>query len=68
MAQGIVDCHRRLDACGGAAAAISRRCREFVENRYSWDRNVAALESILLGVRQPMPGLRGVWRAGEVGR
>jgi glycosyltransferase involved in cell wall biosynthesis len=68
LAQGIIDCHRRLDARAGQAARISRYCREFVENHYSWDRNVAALESILLGARQPMPGLRGVLRAGEVGR
>ena len=68
LAQGIIDCHRRLDARPGQAARISRYCREFVENHYSWDRNVAALESILLGARQPMPGPRGVLRAGEVGR
>ncbi len=68
MAQGIVDCHRRLDACGGAAAAISRRCRELVEKHYSWGRNIAALESILMGVRRPSPEPRVVLRAGEARR
>lgn len=68
MTRGIIDCHRRLDARDGEAAAISRRCREFVENHYSWDRNVAALESILIGARRPALEPRVVLRAGEARR
>jgi glycosyltransferase involved in cell wall biosynthesis len=68
MAQGIVDCHRRLDAREGQAAGRSRRCREFVENHYSWDRNVAALESILVGARQTALESRVVLRVGEARR
>lgn len=68
LAQGIIECHRRLDVRDGEAAAISRRCREFVENHYSWDRNVAALESILAGVRRPAPEPRILLRAGEARR
>ena len=65
LAQGIIDCHRRLDARAGEAAAISRRCREIVENHYSWDRNVAALESIFAGARRSAPEPRAVLRVGE---
>jgi glycosyltransferase involved in cell wall biosynthesis len=68
MAQGIIGCHRRLDARDGETAAISRNCREFVENNYSWDCNVAALESILIGTRRPALEPRVVLRAGEVRR
>lgn len=68
IAQGIIDCHRRLDACAGLAAELSRRCREFVESHYSWQRNVAVLESILVGVRRPASEPRVVLRAGDVRR
>lgn len=49
LAQGIIECHRRLDAVGARAAELSGRCREFAERRYSWDRNIAVLEAILAG-------------------
>ncbi len=68
MAQGIIDYHRRHDAADGLEAMISRSCRDFVEKHYSWDRNVAALESILAGGRKAFPGPRAVLRTGEVGR
>jgi len=68
LAQGIIECHRRLDVRAGEAAEISRSCREFVERHYSWDRNVAALESILAGVRRPPLEPRIVLRAGEARR
>jgi glycosyltransferase involved in cell wall biosynthesis len=68
IAQGIIDCHRRLDARAGQAAGISRRCREFVGNHYSWDRNVAALESILTDARRPAREPRTILRAGAVRR
>jgi glycosyltransferase involved in cell wall biosynthesis len=63
LAEGIIACGRRLGAGGGEAAAISRSCREFVQSHYSWDRNVAALESILIGARRPPRELRAVLRA-----
>jgi len=68
LTEGIIGCNRRLDARAGQAAAISRGCREFAESHYSWDRNVAALESILAGARRPAPEPRAVLRTGEVRR
>lgn len=68
MARGIIDCHRRLAESADQAVSISRRCREFVESHYSWDRNVAALESILDGARRPAPKLCGRLHTGEVRR
>jgi glycosyltransferase involved in cell wall biosynthesis len=67
MTQGIIDSHRRLDT-GGEAAAISLNCREFVAKHFSWERNVAALESILAGARRPPLAPRTVLRAGEARR
>lgn len=49
IAQGIIGCHRRLEAFGTNAAVLSGRCREFAERHYSWDRNIADLEAILAG-------------------
>jgi glycosyltransferase involved in cell wall biosynthesis len=60
LAQSVIDCHRRLNAHDGPAGAISRRCRELVEAHDSWDRNIAALDSILAGVRRHIPQRRAV--------
>jgi len=68
LAQGIIECHRRLHACSGQAQAVSRRCREFAEAHYSWDRNVSALESILIGARRHKSRRWAVLRADEVRR
>jgi glycosyltransferase involved in cell wall biosynthesis len=68
MAQGIIDSHRRLAESADQAVSISRRCREFVESHYSWDRNVAALESILDGARRPAPKLCDRLHTGEARR
>ena len=68
MAQGIIDCHRRLAGSADQAVGISRRCRKVVETHYCWDRNVAALESIFDGARRPAPKLCDSLHTGEVRR
>jgi glycosyltransferase involved in cell wall biosynthesis len=68
LVQGISECHWRLDVRAGQSAGISRRCREFVENHFSWDCNVAALESILIDARRPAREPPTILRAGEARR
>jgi glycosyltransferase involved in cell wall biosynthesis len=65
LAEGIVDCHRRWHARGEDACRMRRRCRELAEGSYSWERNVAALERILTGTRDPASGPWASLRAGE---
>lgn len=46
MADLIADNYRIIKENPGKWAEISRRCRKFVEDHYSWDKNIDALENI----------------------
>ncbi len=47
MAEGIVRTCMQLKADSRYGEKLSARCRSFAEERYSWERNVAVLETIL---------------------
>jgi glycosyltransferase involved in cell wall biosynthesis len=46
IAELITDKHYQIKHNPGKWQEISLRCREFVENEYSWDKNIKALEEI----------------------
>ena len=56
MADLIADNYRIIKDNPGKWAEISRRCRKFVEDHYSWDKNIDALETLFKDDRKICAG------------
>jgi glycosyltransferase involved in cell wall biosynthesis len=46
LAEGILAHYEQISTAPQRALEVSRECRRYVEDRYSWDQNIAALERL----------------------